>query len=371
MTIQMNRLARAYAKLRFKIFRLMSIMLLGRECGQSIIGQCVFSDLEFANEETVRARILQRKLLSEAAVQEYNLQNIPDCWRTMFSRGTVFHRRYAYVLDNVAIGPESGVVYMPSKGYFSNDGVIFIPSVGNSLYLFQNGIQEVMCRPRKLDVSAPVCPMPVIGYYHDMFECLLHVVIARRVFGDVVVVVARRRPQYIDQMLEFIGVERNRIVVSDCPVRVRKGVLIPRWNDSGENLQEDVCEFRDVLVHKLPDIGEAAEKVYISRKKSRRPLTNEMEIEMMLAKEGFKIVNLEDMSFSEQLHTIRTARVIVAPHGAGLANIVVARPGTKIVEIMTQGWANSCYGHLAASLDLDYSCIDADDENFLQRLVDF
>ena len=370
MVIQMSRLARACAKLRFKIFRLMSIMLLGRECGQSIIGQCVFSDLEFANDETVRARISQRKPLSEAAVQEYNLQNVPKCWRTMFSRCTVFPRRYAYVLNDVAIGPESGVVYMPSRGYFANDGIIFIPSVGNSLYLFQNGIQEVMCRTQTLDVAVPVCPMPVIGYYHDMFECLLHVIIARRVFGDIMVVVAGKRPKYIDQMLEFIGLEESRIVVSDCPVLVKKGILIPRWNDSGENLREDVCELREALVRRLPDVGGVAEKVYISRKKSRRPLPNETEIEMMLADGGFKIVYFEDMSFSEQLCTIRAAKVIVAPHGAGLANIVVARPGTRIVEIMTQGWANSCYGHLATSLGLDYTCIDADDGSSYNLLKD-
>ena len=35
-----------FAKLRFKAFRLMSVFLLGRTSGQSIIGQCIQSDLE-------------------------------------------------------------------------------------------------------------------------------------------------------------------------------------------------------------------------------------------------------------------------------------------------------------------------------------
>jgi hypothetical protein len=46
----------------------------------------------------------------------------------------------------------------------------------------------------------------------------------------------------------------------------------------------------------------------------------------------------------------------------------VAKPGTKVVELMTQGWANNCYGHLASSLGLDYVCIDADSDNFKDEL---
>ena len=96
-----NSLSRLVAKIRFKLFRLMSIVLLGRESGQSVIGQCVVADLEFANTEESRRRILERKLLSEACVQTYALKTVPDCWKAMFSRSAVFPRRYAYLLQDV------------------------------------------------------------------------------------------------------------------------------------------------------------------------------------------------------------------------------------------------------------------------------
>ena len=59
---------------------------------------------------------------------------------------------------------------------------------------------------------------------------------------------------------------------------------------------------------------------------------------------------------------------IVAPHGAALLNLVVAMPHIKVFEIMTQDYANSCYGHIASSLEIDYTCIDADSPDFLGQL---
>ena len=111
-----NRLSQIVAKIRFKLFRLMSIILLGREGGQSVISQCTSSDLEFANTTTVRERILERRLLSQPAIQNYDLVDVPECWRAMFSRSAIFPRRFAYLLKDVAVGPESGVIFAPPWG---------------------------------------------------------------------------------------------------------------------------------------------------------------------------------------------------------------------------------------------------------------
>ena len=358
-------ISRLISKIRYKIFRLISLLLLGREGGQSIVGQCVSIDLEFANTEFVRKRILDRKFLSNAVVQEYNLKNVPECWKTLFSRVALFSRRYAYILKDVVVGPDSGVIYVSPKKFCSGDGLVFIQSVCNHYFFFQSGIQEVMRSAKVTNIEFPVCPMPVIGYYHEMFEGLLHVMKARMILGNIKVLVSSRRPRYIDEMLGFIGVDSGDVVYSNSPLHVKKAVLIPRWSDCGENLKDDVCEFRDYLVSRLPQNITGAKKLYISRAKSRRSLPDEKGIEKILKGKGFEVAYFEDMSFVEQLKSIRAAEVIVSPHGAGLSNIIVAKPGAKVVEIMTQGWANNCYGHLSASLDLDYTCIDADEGSFM------
>lgn len=44
-------------------------------------------------------------------------------------------------------------------------------------------------------------------------------------------------------------------------------------------------------------------------------------------------VELETMSFSDQVQLFAKARIVVGIHGAGLANIVFCRPGTVLVEV--------------------------------------
>ena len=366
-----NMISRIIALLRFKMFRLVSVILLGREGASVVIGQNISSDFELANKKIVRKKVGVRKLLSEATIQKYNLVNVPECWRLMFSRTAVFPRRFAYILEDIIIGPDSGVMFIPPRKIFSGNGVILLPSVCNPYFFFQSGIQEVIRKANAIDDSLPICPMPIIGYYHEMFEGLLRVFLAKRVFGDINVLVSVRHPKYIDEMLDFVGVNVGNVIYSDCPVRVKKGVLIPRWFDCGENLKADVCEFRDYLVSRLPQDITGAKKLYISRVKSRRSLPDEKGIEKILKGKGFEVAYFEDMSFVEQLKSIRAAEVIVSPHGAGLSNIIVAKPDTKVIELMTQGWANNCYGHLSVSLDLDYTCIDADDDSLIDLIESF
>jgi len=56
---------------------------------------------------------------------------------------------------------------------------------------------------------------------------------------------------------------------------------------------------------------------------------------------------------AEILALFASAQVIVGPHGAGLANMVVARPSATVVEARTRS-SPLCYAHLADRLGLRY-----------------
>ena len=60
----------------------------------------------------------------------------------------------------------------------------------------------------------------------------------------------------------------------------------------------------------------------------------------------------------EPRRLISNASTIVAPHGAGLANLVAARPGTEVVEILSRNWFNTCYAKLAVQLGCDYRFVE-------------
>ena len=78
----------------------------------------------------------------------------------------------------------------------------------------------------------------------------------------------------------------------------------------------------------------SSKKIYISRKKaSHRNLINEQEIEMRLRSEGFESYDFEALPIQSQIELVSSAESIVALHGAALAHLLFASPGTKVIEI--------------------------------------
>lgn len=101
-----------------------------------------------------------------------------------------------------------------------------------------------------------------------------------------------------------------------------------------------------------------ARRIYIDRRGSgARPLSNEAEIIDVLERLGFACVRLERLAMSEQALVFQEAETVVAPHGAGLANMVFAPPGLRVIELLPDGAMNWCYRHLAAASGHDYDCV--------------
>jgi capsular polysaccharide biosynthesis protein len=97
------------------------------------------------------------------------------------------------------------------------------------------------------------------------------------------------------------------------------------------------------------------ERLYISRALARRRrVANEAELWAHLESRGFAKLHLEELTWREQIAAFRAARVIVAPHGAGLANLAFCRPGARVVEFFHRAYVNPVFWRLAAVKGLDY-----------------
>jgi len=80
---------------------------------------------------------------------------------------------------------------------------------------------------------------------------------------------------------------------------------------------------------------------------------------------GLETVAPEHLSFVEQVELFRSAKVIISPHGAGLANTVFSQDAL-IVELFPRGRAADLnYLQMATALSLDHHiiCVNADPEN--------
>ncbi|MCP9911657.1 glycosyltransferase family 61 protein [Cyanobium sp. BA20m-p-22] len=80
-----------------------------------------------------------------------------------------------------------------------------------------------------------------------------------------------------------------------------------------------------------------AANLYISRGRAgTRRIINEREILPILIEHGFEILELETMEFNDQVAAFSEARVVIAPHGAGLTNVLFSR-NAKVLELFSLG----------------------------------
>jgi len=122
--------------------------------------------------------------------------------------------------------------------------------------------------------------------------------------------------------------------------------------------------FRPELVQSVRDAfarpGLARRRVFVTRRSARgRRLREEEAVMALLAPRGFETVAMETLSFEEQVRLMGETEAIVAPHGAGLTNMIFCPAGTVVVEIADADYPNPNFYALAAALEHDYRIVAA------------
>jgi capsular polysaccharide biosynthesis protein len=105
------------------------------------------------------------------------------------------------------------------------------------------------------------------------------------------------------------------------------------------------------------------DRIYISRRDARRrTVHDEPRLIAALQARGFREVLLEAMSLQEQIRTFRAANFVVAPHGAGLANLAFCKRGGQVIELFNNGYVHHCFAQLAELVGMNYTglCSDPD-----------
>jgi capsular polysaccharide biosynthesis protein len=105
-----------------------------------------------------------------------------------------------------------------------------------------------------------------------------------------------------------------------------------------------------------------AKRVYISRRyASFRRIINEIQLEPILKKFGFKIIYNEDLNLKNQISIFKSAEFVCGAHGAGLANIAFCHKGASALEIIMEERfpLGGLFWELACAAELDYHVLRA------------
>lgn len=115
----------------------------------------------------------------------------------------------------------------------------------------------------------------------------------------------------------------------------------------------------DWLRQHLPakDTADAPRRLYVTRGDlpNTRRLVNESELWPLMQAEGFVRVDPGTLSVQKQIDLFAAAEMIVAPHGAALANLAFCSTGVRVLELFAPNYVNLCYWNITENIqDAEY-----------------
>jgi capsular polysaccharide biosynthesis protein len=210
-----------------------------------------------------------------------------------------------------------------------------------------------------------VTPEAPGNYYHWLIDLLPRIgLLGSRKGGfeffEHLLINGRRAP-YELQSLAAVGTPLEKIWYVDARDRFQlEEAIIPSMDQVSRTVAPWKIDMLRTLGNSLPGAHSLTGRLYVSRRRAAiRRVVNERELEKVLQAANFTLVELETKSWKEQVAAFANVEVILAPHGAALANIAFCKPGTLVAEISTRGGYKDFYLQLAAAARLRYRFIEA------------
>lgn len=220
----------------------------------------------------------------------------------------------------------------------------------------------------QLDTACSLINACSRNYWHWIVECLPRlegVEFYKQQTGVKPLIIIESDPTswQIDS-LKLLGYEpEDCIRWNNSKIRVKKLVISSyrKQYDKIYSIESSLaCRWvRERILSNITDNKSAgipfSPKIFISRRKAfSRRIMNETDVIKALSKLGFVDYVLEEMSFVEQVKLFAQAKIVVAPHGAGLTNIIFAQNLT-VIELISSSVPLS-FANVARGLGFRYGC---------------
>lgn len=212
-------------------------------------------------------------------------------------------------------------------------------------------------RPRNTFESQRTRFIPGISYYidcefsniygHFLLEVWPQLWAQHRLnLADLTFVTSTELPGYVLQVLEFLGVPRDRIVSVETLTRCETlivpapAVLARRYvHSAARDVFAKIAQM-DALMDDVDRarVDELGPNLYLSRSGiGGRGLVNESEVEDLVSSRGFDVVHVEDYSIPAQMGMLRKAKNVVGPGGSGMHNAVFGNH-LNVLILASEGW---------------------------------
>ncbi|WP_414159390.1 glycosyltransferase family 61 protein [Pseudomonas sp. BNK-45] len=232
-----------------------------------------------------------------------------------------------------------------------NVGVTSIDRQKNSINLY------LTAQPNSIKEAFSMIGQCSGNYAHWLTETLpkLAMLDACGEYKDIPIIVDENLHQNMYASLELINVNRREIIKirAWCPLHVEKLILASqpgyeRYSPHNLNSKEPphyinrfspeaLCMLKDSIKSSLePRFSQKNETIYLARSQKSgniRHIENITEVESLIAASGIIKIVSDSMSFRDQVTACINAKIIIAPIGASLANMIFCPPGCKLIVL--------------------------------------
>jgi len=175
---------------------------------------------------------------------------------------------------------------------------------------------------------------------------------------DVGLLLPRDLPTFAQNYIAMIGIPKSAVtLIGDEVVDIDTLLFGTAFSfDAIPNSVVNLLKsFRESLT--LTDLPRR-KGIYISRRDTTiRTLLNEKAVCALMQQAGFDIIVPGEMSVQAQIDAFYRADIVIGCHGAGMANIIYCKPGTRVLELFPEYTVSAHFWMLASYFDLRYGAI--------------
>jgi capsular polysaccharide biosynthesis protein len=278
----------------------------------------------------------------------------------------VIHPKFTNQLNETP--PETFVIKAKSWSVWGNQGAV----ITDDGFLFSDVSREFNGKEHSIFKQFKLVPAKVIKglttvlaasgsnvYYHWMFDIIPRIRLLKESgkFYDIEhFVINYTQQEFQQQTMERAEVDLSKIIAAGDHWNFHlkaEELIVPSLPSNNDSPSYEACLYLRSLYKEELSTG-GTKKIYIKRLQGRY-IVNEDELLKILQPLGFEIINAELLTVAQQAAIFSKAEIVIGAHGAGLTNLVFCNPGTRVIDIFSPKWINTCYWILSNHLNLRYA----------------
>nr|CAD1842751.1 unnamed protein product [Ananas comosus var. bracteatus] len=301
---------------------------------------------------------------------------------------------FCEMTGDVRISPKNSSVFFVTSSEGIEEERRMYPYARNDDYLIPK-VREVILKPVSADHETPSCTaihdVPVVvfsvsgytgNFFHDVADVLIPLFMTSRQFGgEVQFVVANYDKRFLrkyEPVLKklsryetinfdtnesvhcfrhaFLGLIRDRdLIINHHPTRNPRGYSMPDFTE----FLRGAFSLRRAAPSVLGEQHRKRPRMLVISRTGTRKLTNIRQVAAMSEELGFEVIISEARADVRRFaQVVNYCDVLLAVHGAGLANEIFLPPGAVVIQIVPWGkmeWmAENFYGKPAREMKLKY-----------------